>query len=147
MRRHLILGFALSLGVLFTVGCSDDTQDEAREAAESAADDARDGAEDALDEAEEATQTAGAQAAARAMQVTIQNDDRYDDEGPRSIAVLEDSRDNLPNDGDVEGISDDDGDGLDDDGLVQVQVGDEAACLELGETEGVRVADGPCDFD
>ena len=51
----------------------------------------------------------------------------------RDVDVLEESVDDLPGEPEVTGIDDGDGDGRDDDGVVEVHVGDQRACLVIGE--------------
>jgi hypothetical protein len=133
MRLRHLLCFLL-LGSLFVAACSDDTKDQAREAAESAAEDA----DDFVD-------SSSAQAIAAALQASIEADDRYEDEGPRSMAVLQENIDDLPGEPEVVEVVDSDGDGLDDDGRVEVRVDDDASCLSLGEVgEGIDISDDAC---
>lgn len=129
----LTLVFAV-VAVFLLGACSDDTQDDVRQAAEGVAEDA-----------DEFVDTSSAGGVATALQASIQADDRYEDEGPRSIAVVQENIDDLPGDPDIVGVTDDDGDGLDDDGLVEVRVDDSAACLSLGEIgEGIDISDEAC---
>jgi hypothetical protein len=134
MRLRHLLCFLSVAGLLLVVGCSDETRDQTREAAESAAEDA-----------DEFVDSSSAQAIAAALQASIEADERYEDEGPRSVAVLQENIDDLPGEPEVVGVDDTDGDGLEDDGQVEVRVDDDAACLSLGEIgEGIDISDDAC---
>lgn len=97
--------------------------------------------EEAADEVGEA----GARAAAEAYRTALKVDDGGDDKGLRSVDVLQENSKDLPGDPEVLRIADDDGDGLDDDGKVEVKVSDKVACVTVPETgKEVDVADGAC---
>jgi hypothetical protein len=136
--RRLMIALTLSL-LLWSLGCSDDTQDDAQEAADSA----RADLEEAGADLEEAVERGGARAVAEALRAAVEADDRSEEDGPRSVDVLQESVNDLPGDPEVEGIADDDGDGLDDDGLITVRVEDEAACLTI-ENDDMDVDSGAC---
>jgi hypothetical protein len=134
MRRLTTLLALLLFPALLFAACSDDTQDKAEDALESAASDA-----------DQAIDTGSAQGIGAALQASIEADDRYEDEGPRSMAVVQENADDLPGEPEIVGLSDSDSDGLDDDGLVEVRVDDSAACLSLGEIgEGIDISDEAC---
>jgi hypothetical protein len=135
MRRTAVsLLFASLLLLPFAAACSSDTTDNAKDAVESAKDDAGD-----------AVDTASARGQAEALRASLEGNQTADDEGVRSVSVLEGAVDDLPGDPDVSGIDDSDGDGLDDDGKVQITVDDESACLTLPESgDDIDVTDGDC---
>ena len=128
--RTVALGLsALALAAASFSACGDDGDDTLDEVAETVG---------------EATDTAGARASAEALRALLVQEDHDDGEDRRSVEVLERNVDRLPGDPDVSGIEDADGDGLDDDGRVQVTVGDESACLTVAASGDVEVEDGEC---
>jgi len=135
MRRTAVaLLFASLLVLPFATACSSDTTDDAKETVESAKDDAAEAADDAT-----------ARGQAEALRASLKGNETADDEGARSVSVLRQAADDLPGDPDVSGIDDGDGDGLDDDGKVQITVDDSSACVSLPETgEDIDVTDGDC---
>ena len=97
------------------------------------------------DEAADEVGEAGARAAGEAFRVSLKGDDAVNDEGVRAVSVLKDNSNDLPGDPVVSGIEDKDGDGLDDDGKVEVSVSDKVACVTLPETgTEIDVTDGNC---
>ena len=166
MSRRLFAPFAvglLSVMSIAGVACSSDTKDSAKETADNAGDDIQDGADNAKDNAEEAgddfkagadkvgdevgtkADEAAARAAAEELRSRMKANDTANEEGVRSIAALNESAEDLTGDPDVTGIEDSDDDGLDDDGKVQVDVGESSACLTLPETgEDTEVKGGAC---
>jgi hypothetical protein len=117
---------------LATLGaCSDEDRAEVADQAEDAAGEAADRAEDAAGEVKGAAQDAGARAQAEAMRGAINGQDLAAGETVRSISVLQEAADGLPGNPTVEGIGDADNDGFDDDGRVEVRVGDQRSCLTL----------------
>jgi len=124
----------LFASLLLVGACSESTQDKAKDAAESAKEDA-----------EDATGEAAARAAAEAYRGALKSDDAGDENGLRSIDVLEENAKDLPGDPEVSGIEDGDGDGADDDGKVQFDVSDKSACVTVPASgEDVTVDDGDC---
>jgi hypothetical protein len=109
--------------VLAFAACSDKTADKVDDAVKSAGTDVRN-----------ATDTITARAQAEALRAAILADDTATD--VRSIVVLKQSANDLPGDPKVTGIVDADSDGRDDDGLVEVRVGDQAACVRLPASGG-----------
>jgi hypothetical protein len=103
------------------------------------------GDEGIVQEVEDAGESAGALGLAEAMRVTLLAEDVGDDVDRHSVDVLRESADDLPGSPDVIGITDDDGDGRDDDGNVELRVDDEAACLTVEGDSDVAVGAGPCD--
>lgn len=110
-------------------------------------DDADDTVEDIEEGVEERTGQAGARAAAEAFRVSLRAQDTDDEDGGvRQIEALRDAADDVPGDPDITGIEDETGDGIDDDGYVQVDVGDESACVTLPETGNeIDVSGGACE--
>ena len=117
----LVAASALALGL---AACDDDTRDEI-------ADDARDVREEVEDVAGETS----ARAVAETLRGAILAEDLDGGASRRDIDVLEESVADLPGEPEVTGIEDGDGDGRDDDGIVEVQVGDQRACLQIAEPD------------
>lgn len=91
----------------------------------------------------EIAESGAARVVAEAIRVTLVEDDGPDTDR-RKVEVLQESVDDLPGEPDVSGIADDDGDGLDDDGNVEVRVNDEVACITVSEAGRVDVTGGAC---
>lgn len=148
MSRRLFAPFAvglLSVMSIAGVACSSDAKEDTKEAADSVGDDIKDGAEDAGDAIGTKSDEAAARAAAEELRTRMKSNDTANDEGIRSIAALEESAEDLTGSPEVTGIEDSDGDGLDDDGKVQINVGDSSACLTLPEEgEDTQVEGGAC---
>jgi hypothetical protein len=132
-RRALVAPVALTL-LLGTglAACSEDTEQQAEDALESAKEDIENAANDTA-----------ARAQAEAFRGALLVADLEDDADRRSVDALQEAGDDLPH-GTVEGIVDGDGDGLDDDGLVQVESDDQAACVRISADGDVSVTDEPC---
>jgi hypothetical protein len=129
-RSRRVRAVAALVLVFFLVGvtaCGDD---------DTAGDDADNGPA-------EVAESAAARVVAEALRVVVVEDD-----GPatdrRKVDVLQESVDDLPGTPDVSGIVDDDGDGLDDDGNVDVHVNGETACLSVADDGDVSVTGGSC---
>lgn len=127
--RYLLVPLAV-MGMVFGVACDDDTEDEVQETVD-----------DVQEDVEDVAGEASARAVAEALRGAIVADEGDDD--LRSVAVIQENIDDLPGDPEVVGIADADGDGLDDDGLIEVRVGDQAACLELTRDDA-NVENGAC---
>lgn len=130
MRRPVLTVLsALSLAVApVAIACGDDDDggidtDEVQESVE-------DFGEDAGETANEAQ----ARATAEALRAALANSDTAADEGLRSIDAIEEAIDSLPGDPDITEVEDGTGDGMDDDGRVQVNVSDSAACMIIPDT-------------
>lgn len=117
-----LLAATLSFAVV-GASCSSDTVDSAKETAESAGDDIESGADQA-----------SARTTAEAFRASLKGNDDAEEQGLRSVEVLQQVADDLPGDPDISGIEDSDGNGMDDDGKVQVTAGDEQACIIIPET-------------
>lgn len=111
--------------------CSDEDRADIADQAEDAAGEAGDRAEEAAGEAKGAAQDAGARVQAEAMRAAINGQDLAAGETVRSMSVLQEAADGLPGNPTVEGVADADNDGFDDDGRVEVRVGDQRSCLTL----------------
>lgn len=119
---------------LLASGCSSETRDKTKDAVNSAKDDASKGA----DKVE-------ARTAAEAIRTSLKGNDTANAKGVRSVEAINKAVKDLPGDPTVAGVDDGNGDGLDDDGKVQVTVNDAQACLSLPETgEDTKVTSGAC---
>lgn len=119
--RYAPIGFiALAAAALFAGSACDDAQDEA---------------EEAVEEVEEKAGEAGARASAEAFRASLKAQETDDDAGGvRAIEPLQAAAEDVPGGADITGIADENGDGVDDDGYVQVNVSDESACVTLPES-------------
>lgn len=124
MRRSLAL---VAVAAVALLGCDDDTT-----------------VEDVREEAEDVVGTAGARGAAEAMRTSLEARDLDPDQTLRDVDVLEDAASDIPGDPEVTGIEDRDGDGRDDDGLVEITVGDQSACVTVENNGEVGVDNGTC---
>jgi hypothetical protein len=129
-----LLSSAVLVGGLGAMACSDEERDEAEQRVE-----------DLQENVENAAGTSTARLNAEALRGVLLAGDSNDSGGLRSMATLEDAIDDLPGDPTVLGVEDSDGDGQDDDGRVEVQSGDQAACVTLPETgTDVEVSSDAC---
>ncbi len=96
----------------------------------------------ACDAADDVTARAGAEA----FRVSLKAQDTDDDRGGvRAIDALNKAAEDVPGSPDITGIADTDGDGTDDDGLLEVKVGDQVACVRLPESGNeIDVTDDAC---
>lgn len=142
--RLLAPAFALTL-LLGASACSDDTNDKVSDAADSVGSDVSDAAGDIREDAEDGAGAVGARTQAEALRASLKGNDTADAEGVRSVAAINEAATDLPGDVEVTGVDDTDGDGLDDDGRVQVDQGDQSACVILpAEGEDTTVENGAC---
>lgn len=142
--RLLAPAFALAL-LLGASACSDDTNDKVSDAADSVGSDVSDAAGDIREDAEDGAGAVGARTQAEALRASLKGNDTADAEGVRSVAAINEAATDLPGDVEVTGVDDADGDGLDDDGRVQVDQGDQSACVILpAEGEDTTVENGAC---
>jgi hypothetical protein len=100
----------------------------------------------ACDEAEQTAKQTGARTSAEAFRVSVKAQDTEGDPGGvRNVQVLREAADDRPGGPDVLGIDDSNGDGIDDDGFVELRVDDESACVTLPESsDDVDVSGGHC---
>jgi hypothetical protein len=100
----------------------------------------------ACDEAEQTAKQTGARTSAEAFRVSVKAQDTEGKPGGvRNVQVLREAADDLPGGPEVLGVDDADGDGIDDDGFVEVKVDDEFACVTLPESgDDVDVTGGRC---
>ena len=133
--RSLFAGLVVVVLAAFATACDEDTQDKADEAVERATEDIDEGVDDA-----------SARAGAEAFRASLKAQETDDDAGGvRQVDALEEAADDVPGSPDIAGIADDDGDGVDDDGRVEVRVGDQVACVELPESgDEIDVTDDAC---
>jgi hypothetical protein len=105
-----------------------------------------DDAEETVEEVEEKAGEAGARASAEAFRASLKAQETDDSAGGvRAIEPLRAAAEDVPGDPDITGIADENGDGVDDDGYVQVNVSDQNACVTLPESgDEIDVAGGPC---
>ncbi|MGN6695688.1 MAG: hypothetical protein ACTHN0_16045 [Aquihabitans sp.] len=144
-RRLAPLALVLALSAPFVASCSSDTKENAKDTAESLKDDAKDNAETASSEVEKTGDEAQARAAAEDLRARIKANDTANDEGARSVAAINESLQDVAGDPELEGLEDGDGDGLDDDGKVQINIEDSSACLTLPKSgEDTTVEGGAC---
>ena len=107
--------------------------------------DVSDAAGDIREDAEDGAGAVGARTQAEALRASLKGNDTADAEGVRSVAAINEAATDLPGDVEVTGVDDADGDGLDDDGRVQVDQGDQSACVILpAEGEDTTVENGAC---
>jgi hypothetical protein len=119
----LMLGF---IGVLFAGACGGDDNANLRERAEDVAG------------------SAGARAAAEVMRGALEAQDLDNGKTLRDVGVLRENAGDVPGDPTVEGIVDANGDGKDDDGKVELRVGDQAACVIVTTENKVSVESDAC---
>ncbi|HEY8546678.1 MAG TPA: hypothetical protein VIL36_16575 [Acidimicrobiales bacterium] len=105
-----------------------------------------DGGDDPDDSAEEVLESAGARGLAEALRVLLVIDEPPEGLTRREITVIQEAVDDLPEpfEPDIEGLVDEDGDGLDDDGKFEVRVDTELACVSIGGPDDIDVTGGAC---
>jgi hypothetical protein len=135
--RYTRIGLIAVAAVALLAGgaCDDDAQDKAKEKAE-----------DLKEKAGDKAGEAGARGTAEAFRVSLKAQETDDGAGGvRQVTVLQAAAEDLPGDLDITRIEDGDGDGIDDDGYVQFNVGDESACVTLPESgDDIDVSGGAC---
>jgi hypothetical protein len=143
-RPRILAALAALLLLVGAAACSDDddsTQTGSGDTGGTTQDDSS--GDDPDDDIGEVAESAAARAVAEVIRLALFEDDGPDSDR-RKVEVLQESVDDLPGSPDVSGIADDDGDGLDDDGEVEVRVNDEVACLTVAEDGEVDVTGGAC---
>ena len=96
------------------------------------------------EKAEDVAGTVTARAAAEAIRAALQAENLDANQTVRDVAVLQESVADIPGDPSVSGIDDADGDGKDDDGKVQVAVGDQTACITVQDNGDISVSSDSC---
>lgn len=145
MFRRILAALTVLLVLTAAAGCSSDTKDDAEDAIESARDDVGDAVDDAKDDIGDKADQATARTAAETFRNTLRDDETGKSDGFRSIEAIENAGDDLPGDATMSGVDDADGDGFDDDGDVQIDVGDESACVRIPEDgDEIDVEGGAC---
>jgi hypothetical protein len=132
LRRWSVLAVA-ALMVGGMVGCGDDDSGRTEPRGD-----------DPDDNVGEQVESMTARGVAEALRVVMEADDLGPDQNQRDIDVIQESVDDLPGRPDVTGIEDEDGDGRDDDGFVDVHVNDEVACLSIATNGDIDVTGGAC---
>lgn len=94
--------------------------------------------------AKDTVNQAGARAAAEAMRAQLKANNVGNGQTVRTVAVLRAAARNIPGSPTVEGITDADNDGKDDDGKVTITVGGQSACLTANDNGSVDVTDNAC---
>jgi hypothetical protein len=131
--RTVAVALTLLLGV---AACSDDS-------GKSTGDRVKDAASDVKDAATEAANDSAARVVAESFRTALKA--KGGGQSLRNITLLNDAKGTLPGSPDIEGITDSNGDGQDDDGKVQVSVNDGKACVTVPATgDLVDVNGGTC---
>ncbi len=127
------------------VSCSSSTRKSIKQTATDIGSDISSGATDLGSDVANGTNKVRARATAEAIRVSLKNNKDADAKGVRNIDVLHQVVKDLPGDPTVTGIEDKNGDGLDDDGHLQVDQGGQSACVTLPKTgKDIQVTSGPC---
>ena len=121
-----LLAIVACAAALFAAGCSDDDNKNVRE------------------QVEDAAGSATARAAAESMRAALEAQDLDGGKTLRDVAVLRENANDVPGDPQVSGIDDADGDGKDDDGKVELRVGDQSACVTVTDNNDVSVTNDAC---
>jgi hypothetical protein len=129
MRRCVAVLVLNGLAVAALAGCSDDTKDKVKRVASTVQENAGE---------------AGAFALAEALRGALAAKDLPQGQTERTVSVINQVVSDLPGNPDFTGIKDTDGDGVDDDGKVQANLGDSAACLQIARNGDMNVDKGAC---
>jgi len=129
MRRCVAVLVVTGLALAVLAGCSDDTKDKVKRVASTV---------------QESAGEAGAVALAEALRGALAAKDLPQGQTERDVDVIDQVVRDLPGDPDFTGIKDADGDGVDDDGKVQANLGDSAACLNIAQNGDMNVDKGAC---
>jgi hypothetical protein len=135
MRRTIAMRCAVVAASLVLAGVAASCDDD---------NDASDAVDEAREDIEDAVGSAGARGAAEAMRAALEATDLEGDETVRDVAVLQENADDVPGSPTVTGIEDADGDGKDDDGKVQLAVGDQEACVTVSDSGEIDVSGEAC---
>ena len=107
-------------------------------------DDAKDAVDSAREKAEDVAGAAGARTSAEALRGLLLAKHLDANQTVRNVVVLQAAADDLPGSPSVSGIDDQDGDGKDDDGKVQLAVGDQVACVSVQDNGEISVSSDSC---
>lgn len=107
-------------------------------------DDTKDAVDSAREKAENVAGAAGARTAAEALRGLLLAKNLDANQTVRDVVVLQAAADDLPGSPSVSGIDDQDGDGKDDDGKVQLAVGDQVACVSVQDNGEISVSSDSC---
>jgi hypothetical protein len=110
----------------------------------SCSDDAKDKVKDVASTVQDKVGEAGAGALAEALRGALAAKDLPKGQTERDVDVINQVVRDLPGNPDFTGIEDANGDGKDDDGKVQANVGDQSACLNISASGDMNVDGGAC---
>src|SRR4051794_27779726 len=133
MRRFVAALVATWFAFSVLAGCSDDTKNKLKNTASSV-----------RETGENAAGAAGAIALAETLRGALAAKDLQSGQTERDVSVINATVRDLPGNPNVTGIEDANGDGKDDDGKVQVNVGDQSACLNIAPNGDMNVDNGAC---
>ncbi len=138
----LVLGALL---VSFVASCSSDTRKDIKQTATDLGSELSTGATDLGSDISSGADVLGARATAEAIRGSLKANKDADTKGVRSVTVIQQVVKDLPGDPTVTGIADSNGDGLDDDGQIQVDQDGQSACVTLPpQGEDIQVTSGAC---
>lgn len=120
--KRFIIALLLLTGSATAAACSEKQQDDARATATSLGRDAAAGANEV-----------GARSQAEAMRANLKAS-KEAEQSLRDVALLKAASENLPGNPTIAGITDGDGDGMDDDGMVEITLNQAKACVMVPAT-------------
>jgi hypothetical protein len=129
MRRFVAASVAIWFAFSVLASCSDDTNDKLKNVASTVQDKTGQVAADAL---------------AEALRGALAAKDLPKGQTERNVDVIDQVVRDLPGNPNFTGIEDANGDGKDDDGTVQANVGDQSACLHIANDGNMNVDSGAC---
>lgn len=128
--RNLLTAVVVALLAVVGGACSDDELDSVADEVGNVASTVADAAQDV-----------SARSVAEAYRAALLADDGADGPDRRRIQVLQETSGDLPGEPEVQGIEDGNGDGLDDDGRVELRVDDQSSCLLIAEDGELNIED------
>ena len=145
VRRLAAVAVAGLILVPLATACSEETKQNAKETADNLEDDAQKNADELGAELDQTGAEARARVAAEDLRARIKANTTTTTLGPRSMVAITESIPAVVGTPEVVGAADADGDGLDDDGKVQVNIDGASACLTLPATgDDTTVEGGAC---